>query len=86
MQEAEGVIDQLQTVDGMKIAILFKQAEPGLTKISVRSRDEIDSTDICKPFHGGGHRRAAGAELRAPLEIARERVLEVARAQLRLRT
>jgi phosphoesterase RecJ-like protein len=86
MQEAEGVIDQLQTVDGMKIAILFKQAEPGLTKISVRSRDEIDSTDICKPFHGGGHRRAAGAELRAPLEIARERVLEVARAQLRPRT
>ncbi len=86
MQEAEGVIDQLQTVDGMKIAILFKQAEPGLTKISVRSRDEVDSTDICRPFHGGGHRRAAGAELRAPLEIARERVLEVARAHLRPRT
>jgi phosphoesterase RecJ-like protein len=86
MQEAEGVIDQLQTVDGMKIAVLFKQAGPNLTKVSVRSRDEIDATDVCKPFHGGGHRRAAGAELREALETARERVLEVARAQLRPRT
>jgi phosphoesterase RecJ-like protein len=83
MQEAEGVIDQLQTVAPMKVAILFKQAAPQLTKISVRSRDEIDATDLCVPFGGGGHRRAAGAELREPLEKARERVLEVARAQLR---
>jgi phosphoesterase RecJ-like protein len=83
MQEAEGVIDQLQTVDAMKVAILFKQAGPRLTKISVRSRDEIDAADICVPFHGGGHRRAAGAELGEPLETARERVLEVARARLR---
>jgi phosphoesterase RecJ-like protein len=86
MQEAEGVIDQLQTVEAMKIAILFKQAAPSLTKVSVRSRDEVDATDVCVPFGGGGHRRAAGAELRVPLETARERVLEVARAQLRPRT
>ena len=83
LQEAEGVIDQLQTVDGMKIAIIFKEAAPGLIKISVRSRDEVDSTQICLPFGGGGHRRAAGAELREPLETARRRVLEVARALLR---
>ncbi|MGO8685974.1 MAG: DHH family phosphoesterase [Candidatus Dormibacteria bacterium] len=83
MQEAEGVIDQLQTVAPMKIAVLFKQAAPDLTKISVRSRDEVDATDVCVPFGGGGHRRAAGAELRQPLEDARERVLEVARALLR---
>jgi len=31
------------------------------------------------PFGGGGHRRAAGAELREPLETARKRVLDVAR-------
>ena len=83
LQEAEGVIDQLQTVDGIKLAILFKEAGPELVKISVRSRDEVDSTQLCAPFGGGGHRRAAGAELREPLESARRRVLEVARALLR---
>jgi len=82
LQEAEGVIDQLQTVGPMKIAVLFKQAGPHLTKISVRSRDDIDATQVCTPFGGGGHRRAAGAELRDPLETARKRVLDVARALL----
>jgi len=82
LQEAEGVIDQLQTVGPMKIAVLFKQAGPHLTKISVRSRDEIDATQVCTPFGGGGHRRAAGAELREPLGTARKRVLDVARALL----
>jgi bifunctional oligoribonuclease and PAP phosphatase NrnA len=82
MQEAEGVIDQLQTVESMKVAIIFKESAPGLTKVSVRTRDEVDATQICIPFGGGGHRRAAGAELVQPLALARERVLEVARAQL----
>jgi phosphoesterase RecJ-like protein len=82
VQEAEGVIDQLQTVEPMKVAVLFKEAAPDLTKISVRSRDEIDATHVCIPFGGGGHRRAAGAELHEPLETARERVLDVARALL----
>jgi len=86
MQEAEGVIDQLQSVAPMKIAILFKQSAAGVTKVSVRSRDEVDATTICTPFGGGGHRRAAGAELREPLEVARERVLELARALLRTRS
>jgi phosphoesterase RecJ-like protein len=82
LQEAEGVIDQLQTVEPMKVAVLFKEAGPQLTKISVRSRDEIDATRVCTPFGGGGHRRAAGAELREPLETARELVLDVARGLL----
>jgi len=34
------------------------------------------------PRIGDNHRRAAGAELREPLETARERVLDVARALL----
>jgi phosphoesterase RecJ-like protein len=82
MEESEGVIDQLQTIEPMKAAILFKEAAERLTKVSVRSRDEVDATHICIPFGGGGHRRAAGAELREPLAVARERVLEVARAQI----
>jgi len=82
MQDSEGIIDQLQAVEPMKVAILFKESGPQLTKISVRTRDEVDATDICVPFGGGGHRRAAGAELAEALGPARERVLRVARAQL----
>jgi phosphoesterase RecJ-like protein len=79
MVESEGIIDQLQSIDTMKIAVLFKEMEPNLTKISVRSRDEVDATTLCTPFGGGGHRRAAGAELPKPLHEAEQTVLQLAR-------
>jgi len=79
MQESEGVIDQLQSVDTMKIAVLLKENSPVATKVSVRTRDEYDATDVCVPFGGGGHRRAAGAEIAQPIAVARDAVLQVAR-------
>lgn len=86
MDESEGVIDQLQSIDTMEIAILFKEQAADLTKISVRTRHPYDATDVCVPFGGGGHHRAAGAELALPLAAAREAVLPVARDLLQQRS
>ncbi len=83
MMESEGVIDQLQSIDTMQIALLFKEHGPGVTKVSVRTRDPYDATAVCRPFGGGGHHRAAGAELREPLAVFEPRVLDVARELLR---
>lgn len=83
MMESEGVIDQLQSIDTMEVALLFKENTPGVTKVSVRTREPLDATRICAPFGGGGHRRAAGAELNEPLATFAPRVLEVARELLR---
>jgi bifunctional oligoribonuclease and PAP phosphatase NrnA len=82
-QETDGVIDVLQTIDSMTVAVLFKELQPEVTKISVRTRGDADATDICSPFGGGGHRRAAGAEIHAPMAVAQERVLQLARELLR---
>jgi phosphoesterase RecJ-like protein len=79
MQDAEGIIDALQSIATMQIAILFKQHTADRSKISVRTREPIDATEVCTPFGGGGHKRAAGAEFGDPLPIAERRVLEVAR-------
>jgi phosphoesterase RecJ-like protein len=79
MQDAEGIIDALQSIGSMEIAILFKETTPDRIKISVRTREPFDATDVCTPFGGGGHRRAAGAEIGEALPDARRMVLEVAR-------
>lgn len=79
LQDSEGIIDTLQSIATMQIAILFKQHAADRSKISVRTRDPIDATDVCTPFGGGGHRRAAGAEFGDPLPVAERKVLEVAR-------
>lgn len=79
IQDSEGIIDALQSIATMRIAILFKETAPDRCKISVRTRDPIDATDVCTPFGGGGHRRAAGAEFAEGLRGAERKVLEVAR-------
>lgn len=83
MMESEGVIDFLQSIDTMEIAVIFKENAPDVTKVSVRTRDPLDATAICRPFGGGGHRRAAGAEQAEPLDVFAPRVLELAREMLR---
>ncbi len=79
MQESEGIIDALQSIATMEIVVLFKESAPGRTKISVRTREPIDATDVCTPFGGGGHRRASGAEFGESLPGVERKVLDVAR-------
>jgi phosphoesterase RecJ-like protein len=79
MAEAEGIIDTLNSIGGLDVAIMFKEVGSRLTKISVRSRGLVDSAALCARFGGGGHLRAAGAELPLPMEQAIEAVLSAAR-------
>ncbi len=72
---SEGLIDLLAQSETADIAILFK--EQGLTtRISVRTKPAgVDATVLTGFFGGGGHARAAGATIDAPLDQARELVL-----------
>jgi phosphoesterase RecJ-like protein len=79
MAEGEGIIDTLNSIAGLDVAIVFKEVGPRLTKISVRSRGAVDSAALCGRFGGGGHLRAAGAEVSLPMDQATEAVLAAAR-------
>jgi phosphoesterase RecJ-like protein len=79
MAESEDIIDTLNSLAGLQVAIIFKEVSARLTKISVRSRGAVDAAMLCGVFGGGGHLRAAGAEVPLPLERAIPAVLLVAR-------
>ena len=80
--QADSAIDQLNTIRGQELAILFKEAGPRLTKVSIRSRDQVDAAELAGKFGGGGHRRAAGIELALPLKDAEAKVLAEVRARM----
>lgn len=82
MDETEGLIDMLNSVEGLELAILFKEIEPRLTKISVRSRGAANANNLAAVFGGGGHAKAAGAELEMPLKQAMDVFLAEARKML----
>ncbi len=81
-EQADGAIDQLNTVQGEEVAILFKEVSPTLTKVSIRTRDRVDAARLAAEFGGGGHRRAAGIELGVPVDEAERLVLTSARRVL----
>jgi phosphoesterase RecJ-like protein len=73
---SEGLIDLLAQSETAEVAILFKEAGPATTRISVRTKPGgVDATVLTGAFGGGGHARAAGASVDAPLAEARARVL-----------
>jgi len=61
---SEGIIDQLRSVQGTKVAALARELLDGdgaRKKVSLRSTDgDIDVSAIARAGGGGGHRRAAG--------------------------
>ena len=76
---SEGLIDLLAQSETADVAILFKEAGPTVTRISVRTKPGgVDATVLTGVFGGGGHARAAGASVNAPLGEARRQVLAVA--------
>lgn len=73
---SEGLIDLLAQSETAEVAILFKEAGPATTRISVRTKPGgVDATVLTGAFGGGGHARAAGASVDASLPEARTRVL-----------
>jgi phosphoesterase RecJ-like protein len=85
---SEGFIDLLASTRTADVTVLFKEAEPAVTRVSVRTTERADAVAITGAFGGGGHARAAGCTVAAPINEARELVLdecvrELARADAR---
>jgi len=71
----EGFVDLLGSTKAADITVLFKEADETTTRVSVRTSDRADAVAITSAFGGGGHARAAGCTVVAPVAAAREQVL-----------
>ena len=59
-----------RTVAGVCMAATLRESKEGDTKLSVRAIPGHDATLITTQFGGGGHKGAAGASMKLPLEEA----------------
>jgi bifunctional oligoribonuclease and PAP phosphatase NrnA len=79
---SEGFIDLLASTKTADITLLLKEADAAQTRVSVRTSARADAVAITSAFGGGGHARAAGCTVDAPLDEARRRVLEECEREL----
>jgi phosphoesterase RecJ-like protein len=76
---SEGIIDLLAQSEAAEVAMLLKEQADGTTRLSVRTRQGgVDGTVLTGVFGGGGHPRAAGATIAAPLAGATAQAREIA--------
>ena len=66
--DLDGIVSQLWLVKDIHVAIFMYELETGDFKVSLRSSDKVDVSEIAKKFGGGGHKKAAGFEMKGPSE------------------
>lgn len=64
----EGIINHIRNIEGVQIAILFREISENKIKLGFRSRGTYDVNQIAAYWGGGGHRLAAGASVEGKLE------------------
>jgi len=81
--ESEGLIDDIRNIQGVKVALLFEEIEPELTRVSWRSKlPELDVSTVAVSFGGGGHLAAAGARIPGKHRTTQRRVLAAVKQAL----
>jgi bifunctional oligoribonuclease and PAP phosphatase NrnA len=82
-EESEGLIDHLRSIEPVVVACVFEEIEPGLTRVSLRSKsDHVNVGEIAAKFGGGGHPAAAGARIPGSPLSAQRRVLNALKRAL----
>ena len=61
--DLEGIVQQLMGTVGVETAIFLYETAPQQFKVSLRSREKVDVSEIASYFGGGGHVRAAGCTM-----------------------
>ena len=78
-EDLDGVAEYPRSIEGTRLALLFRDLGHGKVKVSFRSVGDVDSNALARRFGGGGHARASGALIAGTLEEVRTRVLDEAR-------
>lgn len=76
MEDSEGIIEYVRSIGPVEIAILLKEFGDEETKVSMRSKKDMDVAEICAIFNGGGHKRAAGCTINKSIVEADQILLE----------
>ncbi len=71
--QTDSFVSYPRYINGVEVAIMFKAVEPEVTRVSLRSSN-IDVSKIAIKFGGGGHLRAAGCTINAPVEEAKQQM------------
>ena len=70
----EGIVETGRDIEGVEVSIFIRQTDKGC-KISMRSNEYVNVSDVCLLLGGGGHAHAAGVSMQCAIDQAKEKIL-----------
>lgn len=80
--DLDGLIEFARSVQGTRLALLFRTLANGKIKVSFRSVGDVDVSVFAAQYGGGGHAKASGASIAGSLDQVQQQVLTAARRLL----
>ena len=74
--ECDAIASLSRQVEGVTVGATLRERADGSFKVSLRTHAPVDASAVCAKMNGGGHARAAGAQLDGPLESAKAVLLK----------
>ena len=74
----EGIVNQIQAIAGVEVALCASEMTDRSTKVSLRSQGHVDVSQLAAEFEGGGHARAAGCRVVMPYLTALTTLVQTA--------
>ena len=78
----EGIVNIGRNIEGVDVSVFLREDIDGTYKVSLRSNDNVNVSDVAEIFGGGGHDRAAGCSLDYSLEEAIKSIVKEINKQL----
>ena len=79
--ELDAIAGFPRTLEGVEVGVTVREQAPGRQKISLRTGEYANASDICAHLGGGGHRAAAGATVFGPYPEVRSQILRALREE-----
>ncbi len=83
LNDTEGLINLPLTAREIQAVVFFKSLEPGLVRVSMRSKYDVDVRAVAVQYGGGGHKNAAGFSVAGQIAGVREPIIEKLLAEIR---
>ena len=80
--ECESIVNFAVEIEGVQVGVLLRETQTGDWKVSLRSSGEADVASVAKSFGGGGHKKASGCTLAAPMAEAEQKIIDAAMAAI----
>ena len=80
--DAEDIVNEPMRIASVEVSVIIIEEAPDSVRVSFRSKHTVDVSSLARSFGGGGHSRAAAAQLPGPIDLAKQQVLAAITSQL----